>query len=170
MKLFPQLLILSLSSLFFYQAGHAQSEAADIAAIKKAIQLETMGFFKCDLKGWSEAVLEADYFVFAVTDFSKPGSVGYAKGKDFYQYAKDAIGSSDCQPYDIQIEMSEWNIQIRDKVAWAAYKETATMPDKTILEARTLKILEKIDGKWKIAAISSVWDFNGASKPWKPNG
>lgn len=147
----------------------AQSENADVAAIKKAIRLETMGFFNCDLEGWSEAVLEADHFTFAVTNFMRPGSVGYAKGRNFHQYARNKLSAADCETYDIKIEMSEWNIQIRGNVAWAAYKETATMPDDTVMEARTLKVLEKVDGQWKIAAISSVWDFNGASKPWKPN-
>lgn len=65
-------------------------------------------------------------------------------------------------------QISDWNIQIRGMVAWAAYKERTTMVDGTEIDAYNLKILEKQDDLWKIAATSSVWDFNKSSKPWNP--
>lgn len=148
----------------------AFSQTDEEEAIKQAIKNETLSYFNCDFDTWDSAVLNADYFSFSVTNVMDPGSLAYTKGKEFYDSNKARLQSPNCKSFDLKMDFSDWNIQIRGEVAWASYKETMTMPNNTVLEARTLKVLEKLDNNWKIVAISGVFDFNNASKPWNPKG
>lgn len=146
--------------------GIAQN--ADEEAIKNVIQTETISFYHCDGSTWEKMMLPAEHQSWVVTNFNDPGSAATRKGLKFINNMKNYLNSAECKKSEPNIQYSDWNIQIRDKTAWAAYKERSTMVDGTEIDGYTLKILEKQDGQWKIAATSSVWDFNKSSKPWNP--
>lgn len=152
--------------LIAYQVAFAQN--AEEEAIKATVIKEASGFYNCDAATWESTMLPVDYHTWAVTNFNDPGSAATGQGLNFINGMKNYLSSERCKKSPPKIQYSNWNIQIRGTVAWAAYKERTTMPDDTEIDAHTLKILEKKDGQWKIGATSSVWDFNHASKPWNP--
>ncbi|MDX2066860.1 MAG: hypothetical protein SFV55_00465 [Haliscomenobacter sp.] len=152
--------------LMAYSFGVAQN--TDEEAIKSVIQTETISFYHCDGSTWEKSMLPVEHQSWVVTNFNDPGSAATGKGLKFINNLKNYLNSPGCKTSEPNIQYSDWNIQIRGMVAWAAYKERSTMVDGTEIDAYNLKILEKQDGQWKIAATSSVWDFNKSSKPWNP--
>ncbi|MFN7117475.1 MAG: hypothetical protein ACK4TA_11795 [Saprospiraceae bacterium] len=159
-------IILSIALLAMGQLTFAQN--AEEEAIKNIIIKETLSFYYCDAAAWESTMLPVDHHTWTVTTFNDPGSAATGQGLSFINNMKNYLNSGNCKKSEPKIKYSDWNIQIRGNVAWAAYKERTTMPDDTEIDAYTMKILEKQDGVWKISATSSVWDFNHASKPWNP--
>jgi hypothetical protein len=157
--------LLSIALLAMVQFAFGQNEEE---AIKNVVIKETLSFYNCDAAAWESTLLPVEYHAWTVTTFNDPGSAATGQGLNFISGMKSYLNSERCKKSEPKIRYSDWNIQIRGNVAWAAYKERTTMPDATEIDAYTLKILEKQNGAWKIAVTSSVWDFNHASKPWNP--
>ena len=159
-------ILLSIALLAMGQLAFAQN--AEEEAIKNVVIKETFSFYGCDAAAWESTMLAVEYNTWAVTNSNDPGSAATGKGLNFINNMKSYLSSERCKKSEPNIKYSDWNIQIRGNVAWAAYKERITMRDDTEIDAYTMKILEKQNGEWKISATSSVWDFNHASKPWNP--
>lgn len=159
-------IILSITLMVMGQLAFAQN--AEEEAIKNVITKETFSFYTCDAAAWESTMLSIDYHTWAVTTFNDPGTAATGQGLNFINGMKNYLSSERCKKSDPKIKYSDWNIQIRGNVAWAAYKERSAMLDNTEIDAYTLKILEKQKDEWKISATSSVWDFNNASKTWNP--
>lgn len=157
-----KIIIFSLLMLSFVISVFSQTNEEEV--IKQTIKNETLGYFQCDFDTWEGTILKADHFSFVVTDFNNPGSLFYRKGKGFYDNLSKHLQSKGCKSGEYKIELSEWDIQVREKVAWAIYKESVTRLNDSVIEARTTKILEKKEGHWKIVAISSIYDFDNETK------
>jgi hypothetical protein len=57
------------------------------------------------------------------------------------------------------MDISDLDIQIRGNVAWVTFKQKTTDQEtgEFLGEALETKILEKIDGKWKIAYLNFLY-------------
>jgi|GEM_PF-5279593 len=121
---------------------------SDEEVIKNVIAAETNHFHKKDMDSWSETVVQSDYFagVYALKDGQVNKSIGFENAKStLHQYLKEA------GDYKIPtVERKNWNIQIRDNVAWATYDQTTGYPDQ-VDDSIEMRICEKIEGQWKIA-------------------
>jgi hypothetical protein len=56
---------------------------------------------------------------------------------------------------------SDWNIQLRDDVAWAVFNQKVTAQGARTPSIET-RILEKVNGEWKISYTSTVVDYKEA--------
>jgi|GEM_PF-769260 len=138
-------------------------------AIKKTIVNETDMWIDGNLEAWSNNFVHEPYLTWSVTDGGNPGDVltmrGWESLKTFMQkwfegynpaFAKEMRKST--------FTREKWNIQIRGNVAYVYYSQRSEN-DKQKLESTQTRMLEKINGSWKIAMQTTLGDFKDATPP-----
>lgn len=125
--------------------------AQDEEAIKAIIAKETSAFMNVDYKGWADTWLKVPY---AYRTYSDATTSTYSEGwdelnKTFAEYFKTA------HPANAEIT-TDW-IQIKIYGNGAYVRFTQKMKDGIDLEETIqMRVLEKIDGKWKIVCLVAI--------------
>ena len=131
------------------------SEAEEVAAIKQVIIDETIAYLNSDNeKGKSLR----SYPYTNVINMPQDQAVITSIESD----QEDVYGA---EPFDLQnIKRTDWDIQIRDHLAWATFKQTMNALGSHMPTLET-RILEKVGGSWKIAHIQTLLDYAHAHPP-----
>jgi len=162
------LLILFIASLVF-QYTQAQSKN-DEEAIKKAIVLETENWVNRNFEAWSNSFVQQPYLVWTVTNGGEPGDVVTTRGwESLKESMKDWFESEEAAEFAKEllknkITNDQWQIQIRHKVAWVSFNQH-TETNNQIMDSTETRVLERINGVWKIAMQSTLVDFKDAKPP-----
>ena len=148
------------------------SAAEDEAAIKQVLSQETETFFAGDHAAWSTHLVQEPYLSWAVTPFDQPGAVFALQGwetinafstNSWFGEKNAALRASTEKGVNTR---TDWNIQIRDDVAWVAFKQqhVNSNPPATYHSAEA-RVLERQDGKWRVALQSTAVDFANSTLP-----
>jgi hypothetical protein len=87
--------------------------------------------------------------------YSGPESSSLFTGTDM----EKAIAANQFPPADLAVnEYSHFVVRVNDLVAWASFDQKSTLPDGKISTMHEFRLLEKINGTWKILQ-SSVHEY-----------
>lgn len=156
------------ATAIFSQSPSVMSEEE---AIKQALTKETASFWSADYEGWANSYVHEPYLVSTLTNGGDPGDVmtfwGWeALDNTVSQWIKGMLAApADKRPkYNGKID--KWNIQIRGNMAYVTYnhhfEDNVTKMD--VIEQR---VVEKINGAWKIVMSSTLADFKDATPPMR---
>jgi hypothetical protein len=130
-------------------------------AIKKVVIAETDAYCKRDYQAWADTHLDAPTTTSMMTPNGSPGSLG--AGSDFQKMSKGTKTWMEASPQsEMQLTAPSdgWICRINGNMASISYNEYNIMVKTGAkIKSRELRVLEKINGQWKISAQSSIWDF-----------
>ncbi len=138
-------------------------EAAEKAAIMKTIEEETACYFKRDYDCWKETYAQTEY---AFQAWNNPDSTFEAKvgwkeiDEKSGQYIKTSPKPEGGSVYP---KVERRNMVVKffgENVAyliWDQYNFDAK--SNKYYHSKDTRIMEKIDGKWRIVNVSAFWDF-----------
>jgi len=121
------------------------------AAIKSVIERETSAFMNVDYKTWSDTWLKVPYSYWSFSDSTGTSFMeGWdALNKTYAQYFKDS------RPSNAQIT-NEWiEIRIYGNGAYVHFIQRVK-DDIDVNETSQIRVLEKIDGKWKVVCVWAI--------------
>ena len=141
----------------------AFNEVAEKEAIMKVIENETSCFFKRDYDGWKETYAQTDYAFQAWSndDGTFDAKVGWKEideksGKYFKEnpVPADGISHPKVERRNMIIKFYGENVAY---MLWDQYNIDKDL--KKYFHSKDTRIMEKIDGKWKIVNVTAFWDY-----------
>jgi hypothetical protein len=123
----------------------------EIEAIKAVIAKETSAFMNVDYKAWTDTWVKAPYTYWSYSDSTTTSFVdGWdALNKTYAQYFNDS------RPSHAEIT-NEWiEIRVYGTGAYARFIQKVK-DDIDIDETSQVRVLEKIDGKWKVVCVWAI--------------
>lgn len=164
------LAIFATASLLLAQPNHAvaQSTADDEAAIKKVIIGETASYVRRDFDAWAAFYVDSPQTSYALTPNYGPGTVVYSQDFTAMKQAMKSWMKASPKSEMTSDGYEKWNIKVVGTMAWARFiQHTTLVATSTKLDLTELKVMEKIDGQWKISTSATIADFKNASPPMK---
>jgi len=147
-----------------YSTGKAGfNEQTEKAAIMKTIENETDCFYKRDYEGWKDNFVQRDYAFQAWSNHD-----GTFDAKVGWKEVDEKIGIFlKGHPVEPGTSSHPWverrNMVVKffsESLAYLVWDQYNSDKDsKTFLLSKDQRIMEKINGKWKIANVSSYWDY-----------
>jgi hypothetical protein len=154
------LLIMALSSLSSF------AQTADEEAIKKVILGEFDAYINRDFQAWIGYYVDSPQNAYMITPGNGAGQLVYRTGfETMKNTAKKQFETPMKGLFDI-VKREDWNFRILGNFGWVSYKSTFKVGT-MLIPAAELKVLEKIDGQWKISATASIGDYKNATPPIK---
>ncbi len=139
------------------------NEDAEKAAIMKTIENETSSFYKRDYEEWKQNFIQKEYAFqgWSNSDGTFDVSVGWkAIDERIRDYIKNNPvkegGSSHPRVERRNMVINFFNENIAFLV-WDQYN--GDMENKIFTVSKDQRIMEKENGQWKIANVSSFWDY-----------
>ncbi len=125
------------------------------AAIWAVIRTETDGYFEGNptkqLSTWAGKASD-EYQSAAIIPFVK---ASYAAGPTLDQMKK-LLFQMNTKPTKADIQMTEKQVSLNGNMAWVTYSQNVMVDGKKYQKARQTRILEKINGAWKLAFIGQL--------------
>lgn len=147
------------------------SVKADEEAIRQAIVNETTHWLDLNYDGWASCYLHTPYLTWTVTNGGEPGDVVTMRGWDSLdEFMKNWFKSENAN-FATELKKTKttrdhWQIQVRGNVAWASFEENhENETEQTKSSSTETRVLEKMDGQWKIVMLSALADFKDATPP-----
>jgi hypothetical protein len=149
------------------------NQAKEEEAIKKVILNEGIAFSQGNIDAFMDTYADVPYLIWTVTNGGEPGDVltyrGYKALKEwamnlpwFKNYKPDSPPSPNANVW----EKDNWNIEIKGNIAIVNFDEHWLYgKEKSKLNVTVIKILERINGKWKFINTSALGDFKDAVPP-----
>ena len=145
-----------------FKSGKANF-SEDSTAIMKAIRLEHRAYFEKDYETWQSTYVQENYLKYwgywegydeKVRQYNSWEEVSDDKKKRF-----DGVITAYWDENAVGMNISDLNIQIRGDVAWVTFKQKSFDQSTGALlgEALETKIMERIDGNWKIAYLNFLY-------------
>lgn len=130
----------------------------DELAIKMVIEAESEHFWGRDLKAWKQNWVHKDYVIWRAA--SRDGVRQYNGWKAWYNEVKNLFKESpDPMPYEGKVEKLNYNFRIYGDGAWVSFEQL----DEGTRTFET-RIMEKVNGQWRIAMVSLMFDMNAADQ------
>lgn len=125
----------------------ASAQTSDESDIKKVCESETKTWLSGDLKSYLECWQVQPYSFVIVT----------LEDGTLISLTADQLSSPDPKVMGGggSFENSQYNIRINGSSAWATYDEVKTSVKGEQMRSKELRLLEKIDGKWKIVGLTA---------------
>ncbi len=147
MKTYSAILLLA---LFSFLDGAAQKKN-DTEAIKQLIERETQAFFNIDHKTWSDSWAHNSYAFWSFADTTDVNS--FSGWENIEQGFRDYFRTA--KPSTARIDRTWHDIKIFGNGAYARFtqhvKDNSDRPPQA-----EVRVLEKINGKWKIICVSVI--------------
>ena len=144
-------------------SGYAFAQTSEEDIVRKVAIDETDAYVRHDFQAWADCYIDAPTTSLMGTPNGNPGGLMASTG-----FQKVAQGIKNWMKVSPQSEMQvlkrdNWIIRVSGNMAWVTYDQQNLIvkPERKI-NSKELKVLEKIVGRWKIAATSTVWDFKNA--------
>ena len=137
-------------ALFISAASFGQN-TNDESTIKNVIEGETLAFANADLAQWSDYFVHERYVRWSVSPkmyFNGWDSL-YAGAKSFLE---NSSGRKDANALH-KINRTDWDIHINGNMAFVKFVQTW---EGNAGPSQQFRVLEKINGKWKIAMLVAV--------------
>ncbi len=138
------------------------------AQIMEVIKGEYRSYFEKNYEAWSGSMVQEDYYrQFGYWEGYPEKIRHYDSWEDLRKvklerFAVDSAGYwNENEPV---MEINDLNIQVRNNVAWVTFRQRTTDQEtgEFLGEAWETRILEKINGQWKIAYHSWLYNPLGA--------
>jgi predicted ester cyclase len=141
--------------------------------IKAVIINETEMFLDQKKDAWAENFIHEPHLTWSVTNGGEPGDVLTMRGWDALNTYMNVWFGNDMSAMvkewrKAKTTHDKWNIQIRSNVAYVSYNQHMDNAEKqTKMDSTETRVLEKINGKWKIVMLTALADFKDATPPRK---
>jgi Domain of unknown function (DUF4440) len=127
----------------------------DEIAVRKAIEDETAAYHRGDVEAWQAGFANKPYTERMHQSLKVLAKTPYLKGENLRQghaaFAKAHKATTQ------SAVLSDFEAHISGNTAWATYtQETRNASGTVVGKERGLRILEKIEGEWKIVLMSFV--------------
>jgi hypothetical protein len=153
MKKSKVLLTLAILVLLFPEtpAQEKKKKPADVDLVKAAIDTESRAFFQIDQKTWADCWAHTPY---AYWSFADTTDVNFFEGwdainKGFAEYFKTS------KPSKAKMERNWQDVRIYGNSAYARFTQKV-QDDVGRDEQAEVRVLEKIDGRWKIVHVGVI--------------
>lgn len=139
-------------------------EEAELAAIMAVIEDETECFFARNYDCWKENWVNEDYAFQAWNNLNGTydAKVGWSEiDRRVGTYIKEnevTLGGTEGHP-----DVERLNMRTRfygDKAAYLTWEQyNSDDEEETYQISQELRLMEKVDGEWKIVAVAAFWDY-----------
>ncbi|GAB2561884.1 hypothetical protein [Spirosoma areae] len=155
-------LLMAVSGYAFAQT--ADEIRSDVSAVKKVVMAESDA--RDDFQAWTDCYADSPQTSFANT--SSPGAAVYRRSfEEVKEAKKKSLAASPRSGFTLDSQ-ADWVIRVVGNMAWVRHTQHFTLlATNTKLTAFDLKVLEKINGNWKISTAAWIGDFKNASPPMK---
>lgn len=130
-------------------------------AITATIEKETESFFARDYEAWKSNYAQTDYAFQAWSndDGTFDSNVGWNDiNKQIGKYI-----SENPEPLSSHPKVERKNMKYKfygDNVAYLTWDQfNSDKPEKNFHHSKEVRLMEKIDGQWKIVCVSAFWDY-----------
>ena len=143
----------------------------DEEEIKKLMVDETNYFVERDFDKWAEGIVHEPYIIWTVTNGGEPGDVLTFRGWDSLKtFMSDFLGklppAFTTAMKKTTVTRDKWQIQIRGNTAFVSFNQhTENVEKQTKSDITETRVLERINGAWKIAMQATLVDFKDATPP-----
>lgn len=142
--------------------------AAEEEAIKKVIIGETDAYVRRDFDAWANFYVDSPQTSYALTPNNAPGTVVYPQGFDTMKQSMKQWMLASPKSEMTTEGRDNWTIRVVGNMAWARFVQHTVLVDThTKMDFVELKVLEKIDGQWKISTSAALADFKNARPPMR---
>lgn len=152
--------LLLIFTLFIISLSAQTPSVNEEEAIKKVVTGATDAYCKRDFKAWADSYIDAPTTSTIITPNNNPGSMRVTS--DFQKISKGMKSWMEASPQsEMQVtNCDNWLFRINGNMASISYDEYNVMVKTGAkIKSRELRVLEKVNGQWKISTQSSVWDF-----------
>jgi SnoaL-like domain len=149
-------------------AGQTPALNSEEEAVKMLVINEAKANLRGDYEAWKDCMVDAPQTSYANT--ASAGGAVYRKNYDEVVKAqKQMLAGKFYQGITLDSQ-DDWDIKVNGNMAWVRHTQHFTiLMTKAKLTAFDLKVLEKIDGKWKISTGAWIGDYKNATPPMKSN-
>lgn len=135
------------------QTDIASPAAQEEAAVRQVIDAETKAYHEANLAVWRSNWATTPYIERQDEKLRKLANTPYLKGQAL-QKGYEEFGKTH-KPTGLNTVVSDYESHISGNLAWATYTQEDKKADGTVgQKQRSLRILEKINGQWKIVMLS----------------
>lgn len=130
-------------------------------AIKATIEKETESFFARDYNAWKSNYAQTDYAFQAWSndDGTFDSNVGW---DDINKHIGKYINENP-EPLSSHPKVERKNMKYKfygDNVAYLTWDQfNSDKPEKNFHHSKEVRLMEKINGEWKIVCVSAFWDY-----------
>lgn len=143
------------------EAAKAANFENEKKAINATIEKETQAFFARDYEAWKSNYAQTDYAFQAWSndDGTFDSNVGWADiNKQIGRYITE-----NPEPLSSHPKVDRKNMMYKfygDNVAYLTWDQfNSDKPEKNFHHSKEVRLMEKIDGQWKIVCVSAFWDY-----------
>lgn len=143
------------------EATHETDLEKEKVAIKAVIENETKAFFARDYNAWKANYAQTDYAFQAWSndDGTFDSNVGWTDiNKQIGKYIEENPEPLSSHPI---VERKNMNFKFfDDNVAYLTWDQfNSDKDEKNFHHSKEVRLLEKINGQWKIVCVSAFWDY-----------
>jgi len=143
------------------EAIRAMNFDVEKKAINATIEKETQSFFARDYEAWKSNYAQTDYAfqAWSNNDGTFDSNVGWTDiNKQIGRYI-----SENPEPLSSHPKVERKNMMYKfygDNVAYLTWDQfNSDKPEKNFHHSKEVRLMEKIDGQWKIVCVSAFWDY-----------
>ena len=125
---------------------------SDEEAIKQTCENETKYYHEGDGNNWSSQWSETAYSEYQAQTLNERIKVPFAKGAMLVGLKNVVVKT--IKPDGLISKMTDFESRINGNLAWATYTQEDFNGETSVAKARQLRILEKVNGSWKIVGLS----------------
>lgn len=166
----------SAGQIHFFESNRATetpSVKEDEEAIKKCLSDEGIAFSQGNINAFMDTYNPVPYLLWTVTNGMDPGDVLTFRGYDALKaFAQNLPWFKNFKPENSPKMTTDgtirdnWNFQFRGNTAIVNFDEHwINDKEKSKVDLTVIKILEKINGQWKMMTTSALGDFKDATPP-----
>ena len=135
------------------QTDIATPTSEDQAAVRQVIDAETKAYHEANLAVWRSNWATTSYIERQDEKLRKMANTPYLKGETLQKAYEEF--SKTHKPTGLTTVVSDYESHVSGNLAWATYTQEDKKADGSVgQKQRSLRILEKINGQWKIVMLS----------------
>lgn len=127
-------------------------KADDEMAIRQTCENETKYFHEADTKNWDSQWSQKGYVEYQSQFLNEMIKMPFAKGTTLVGL-RNSVNKT-LKPDGLISKVTDFEARINGNMAWATYTQEDFKGETSTAKSRQLRILEKIDGSWKIVGLS----------------
>lgn len=155
------------SSTYPNKDAHFKDILSEKQLILSVIEVETDCFFRRDYDCWQDKFIHTDYAnqVWSNADGSFDASVGWEEiNKNLGKFIKENPAEPEPEGTSSHPVVVRKNMNFKfygnnaAHVTWDQYNSDSKQT--YYLLSKEIRLMEKVDGQWKIVNVSAFWDYN----------
>ena len=127
-------------------------KANDEMTIRQTCENETKYFHEADTKNWDSQWSQKEYVEYQSQFLNEMIKMPFAKGTTLVGL-RNSVNKT-IKPDGLMSKFSDFEARINGNMAWATYTQEDFKGETSTAKSRQLRILEKVNGSWKIVGLS----------------